>query len=333
LSLLDRLPDAARDQAREADLPEWTAPMLATLVHDAFSDPDWIYERKLDGERCLAFKEDGVVRLRSRNRQALDGAYPEVVEALADQSADGFVIDGEVVAFAGRTTSFARLQERMQKTDPDAARATGVAVYYYVFDVLHCAGHDVTRVPLRERKGLLRDLLDFGDPLRFTAHRNEDGEAYLEDACRRGWEGLVAKDAGSRYVHSRSRKWQKFRCSRRQELVIGGFTEPQGERTGLGALLLGFYRDGELRYAGKVGTGFDRETLQRLRDRLDRRERQTPPFAGGKLPHQGVHWVRPDLVAEVAFTEWTREERLRHPRYLGLRRDKTARKVRKEEPR
>jgi DNA ligase D-like protein (predicted ligase) len=332
VGLLDQLPDHERDLTRQAAQPRWVAPMLATLTHDPFSDADWIYERKLDGERCLAFKQGGEVRLRSRNRQHLEAPYPELVEALAAQRADDFVIDGEVVAFTDGLTSFSRLQGRMQKDDPEAARATGIAIYYYVFDILHLEDHDVTRLPLRRRKRLLRQLFDWQDPLRFTTHRNQHGEEYLADACRRGWEGLIAKDARAHYVHTRSRKWLKFRCSKSQELVIGGFTDPRGERAGLGALLVGFHREGELRYAGKVGTGFDDDTLRTLRRRLGQRERTTPPFAGGKLPTEGVHWVRPDLVAEVAFTEWTREHRLRHPRYLGLRPDKDAGEVTKEEP-
>jgi bifunctional non-homologous end joining protein LigD len=331
MGLLDELTDHERDLVRQSAQPRWTTPMLATLTHEPFSDPGWIYERKLDGERCLAFKQDGEVRLRSRNRQHLEAPYPELVAALTAQPADHFVIDGEVVAFAGGRTSFSRLQGRMQKDDPEAALATGIAIYYYVFDVLQLEGHDVTRLPLRRRKLLLRRLLRWQDPLRFTTHRNQHGEEFLTEACRRGWEGLIAKDAGEGYVHARSRKWLKFRCSKRQELVIGGFTDPRGERVGLGALLVGFHRGDKLRYAGKVGTGFDEDTLRTLRRRLGQRERTTPPFAGGKLPSKGVHWVRPDLVAEVAFTEWTREDRLRHPRYLGLRSDKSADQVRQED--
>jgi DNA ligase D-like protein (predicted ligase) len=333
MNVLGRLDATARARAHPADQPRWTRPMLATLVHEAFDDEAWIFERKLDGERCLAFKQDGEVRLRSRNRQDLGCAYPEIVDALVARRADGFIIDGEVVAFAGNRTSFSRLQERMQKQEPAAARATGVAVFYYVFDVLHAAGHDLTGVPLRGRKAVLRDLLDWRDPLRLTPHRNAHGQALLADACRRGWEGLVAKDGASPYAHSRSRSWRKLRCSNQQELVIGGYTDPRGSRVGFGALLVGFFRSGELRYAGKVGTGFDDETLERLHRRLAARARKTTPFTAGEPPSSGVHWVRPDLVAEVAFTEWTDDDRLRHPRYLGLRRDKEARTVGKEVPR
>ena len=160
--------------------------------------------------------------------------------------------------------------------------------------------------------------------MRFTPHRVGDGGALLRDACRRGWEGLIAKRADSAYVAKRSRDW------RAQELVIGGWTAPKGSRQRLGAILVGYWKDGVLRYAGKVGTGFDAATLERLGDELERRERPTPPFAGDHLP-PGARWAEPELVAQIAFTEWTREGRLRHPRYEGLRDDKPAREVVREE--
>ena len=321
----------ARERLEERSHPDWVGPMLATLSHDHFSDPDWIFERKLDGERCLAFRDRGVVRLLSRNRKDLNASYPELEEALVSQRADDFVVDGEVVAFSGATTSFQRLQPRMQTGDREEAADSGVAVYYYLFDLLHLAGHSTEQLALRDRKRLLKSALRFDDPVRFTPHRNRDGESFLEEACRKGWEGLIAKDAGAPYVHSRSKKWLKFKCAASQELVIGVFTDPKGERVGLGALLLGTYEDGELRYAGKVGTGFDDDTLRRLRDRLASRERKTPPFAAGDPPSD-AHWVRPDLVAEIRFTEWTEDGRLRHPVFLGLRRDKEPEDVHREHP-
>jgi ATP-dependent DNA ligase len=166
--------------------------------------------------------------------------------------------------------------------------------------------------------------------LRWTPHRNDDGLQYFRTACRKGWEGLIAKHAGSEYVHGRSKKWLKFKCVMQQEFVIGGFTEPHGERIGLGALLLGFYRDGGLVYAGKVGTGFDDETLEDLRHRLDQIERETSPYDQGDPASDGVHFVSPNLVCEVRFTEWTDGDKLRHPRYKGLRRDKEPEDVHKE---
>lgn len=334
--LFDVLDDGEREALEDREVPEWTAPMLATLVHETFSDPEWIYERKLDGERCLAFRggEGGEgVRLLSRNEKELNRNYPEIVEALEDQELDRFVVDGEVVAFEGDVTSFSKLQPRMHLKSDQDPRESGVTVYYYLFDALHLAGKDLTGLPLRRRKQLLRRAFRFEDPLRFTRHRNEDGEEYHREACRKGWEGIIAKDAGAEYVHSRSKKWLKFKCAHQQELVIGGYTDPEGSRERFGALLLGFYDGDDLRYAGKVGTGFDDETLQDLGDRLEELERKTPPYAEAdrdELPSSGVHWVTPELVAEIAFTEWTGDDRLRHPRYLGLRRDKAAEEVVKE---
>ncbi|MDX1689865.1 MAG: non-homologous end-joining DNA ligase [Acidimicrobiia bacterium] len=332
MSAIDSLDDEARSLLEEASIPHDISPMLATLVDDPFSDPGWVYERKLDGVRLLAFGNGGEVRLRTRNDKDRTDTYPEITEVLAGQPPEAFVVDGEVVAFSGSVTSFSRLQQRMRIDDPERARATGVAVFFYVFDVLHLDGHDTTGLPLRTRKSLLREALDFGDPLRYTPHRNEDGESFLADACERGWEGLIAKDASATYTQGRSRSWLKFKCVARQELVIGGFTEPQGERHGFGALLVGHYDDDELVYAGKVGTGYDDDTLDRLGDRLRDLERDDPPFARGRLPTKGVHWVDPDLVAEIGFTEWTDAGRLRHPRFLGLRHDKDPTDVVRERP-
>jgi bifunctional non-homologous end joining protein LigD len=327
------LPEQARERAVAAEQPSWTNPMLATLAGQWFSDPGWVFEPKFDGERCLAFRKGRRVRLLSRNRKRLDDHYPELAEALAAQEADDFVVDGEVVAFEGGRSSFARLQRRMQLADPEAARRSGVAVYLYLFDVLHVHGHDVTRLGLRHRKGVLRRLLAFRDPLRFTPHRNADGEAYWREACRKGWEGVIAKPADAPYRHDRSGDWLKFKCVNQQEFVIGGYTDPKGSRHGFGALLLGYHRGGDLVYAGKVGTGFDDQLLERLRRRLASLELERPPFSVGQLPSAGVHWVRPELVAQIGFSEWTGDGQLRHPRFLGLRDDTRPREVVRERPR
>jgi bifunctional non-homologous end joining protein LigD len=239
-------------------------------------------------------------------------------------------VDGEVVAFEGSRTSFARLQQRMGIQDARTARAVGIAVDYYAFDLLWLEGCDVTRLPLRTRKALLRRALTFSSPLRFTTHRNAQGEAYLRQACDWGWEGLIAKRADSQYVPRRSGDWLKFKCGQRQEMVIGGFTEPAGSRTGFGALLLGYYQVDRLRYAGKVGTGYNRRTLNELRKRLDELEAAEQPFAGERVSERGAHWVRPELVADIEFSEWTGDGKLRHPRFMGLRTDKPARQVTRE---
>jgi bifunctional non-homologous end joining protein LigD len=308
--------------------------MLATLTDQPFSDPGWIYEPKLDGVRCLAFRDRDRVRLLSRNEKSQNATYPELVDAIAAQKARDFVVDGEVVAFRGGVTSFSRLQQRMKIADAGKARRSGVAVYYYLFDIVHLDGRDTTRLDLRDRKSLLERAIEFREPLRFSAHRNAEGEAYLSEACRKGWEGLIAKRADSIYVKGRSRDWLKLKCVARQEFVVGGWTDPQGERVGLGALLVGVYDDGDLRYAGKVGTGYDDETLRDLGRRLSSIERKTSPFVDSDgIPRKGVHWASPKLVAEVGFTEWTSDGKLRHPRFLGLRRDKAAGDVVLERPR
>jgi len=306
--------------AKPAPRPEKVTPMKAVLTEERFSDPDWIYERKLDGIRCIAIKGEQRVRLLSRNDLSLNGRFPEVVAALEADPATDFVLDGEVVAFAGAQTSFERLQQRGERP---------VAVFYYVFDILYLAGHDVTALPLRARKSLLRDALAFRGPVRLTPHRNRDGEEMYREACRKGWEGLIAKRADSPYTHGRSRDWLKFKCSAEQELVIGGFTAPKGSRTDLGALLLGYYDGGRLRYAGKVGTGFTQATLRDLAARLEPLETGASPFTD-EVRERHVSWVRPELVAQVGFSEWTRDGRLRHPRFLGLRDDKAAAEVVRE---
>lgn len=319
---------ALTDGLPQSEHPDWMAPMLAVLTDERFSDPGWVFERKLDGERVLAFRDGDRLRLLTRNRKDATDTYPELAEALAAQPVGEFVADGEVVAFDGDVTSFSRLQGRMQIADPDEARDSGIAVFYYLFDLLRLDGRDLTGLPLRRRKSALRRALRFDDPLRYTPHRNEDGEAFFDEACAKGWEGVIAKDAQARYGHGRSRAWLKFKCGNGQELVIGGFTEPRGARAGFGALLVGYYEDGRLRYAGKVGTGFDDAFLRDFRRTLDARRRDSSPFADPV--DEAACWVRPDLVAEIGFTEWTQAGKLRHPRFLGLRRDKPAEDVTRE---
>ena len=312
----------------------WVEPELATLTHDRFSDSGWLYERKFDGERCLASQHGGQVSLLTRNRRQVNGTYPELAEAMAAQDAGDFLVNGEVVAFAGKATSFARLQRRLGVRDPGPDLRRAVPVYFYLFDILRADGTDVRHLPLRQRKRLLRRLLSFGGPLRYTPHRNTEGEAYWAYACRHRWEGVIAKRADAPYESGRGRDWLKFKCENSQEFVIGGFTDPQGTRTGLGALLLGYYDvAGRLTYAGKVGTGFDEAALASLRRELGRRKRDRPAFDRGALPRSHVHWAEPELVAQVAFTEWTGAGQLRHPRYLGLRRDKDPATVTREEAR
>jgi DNA ligase D-like protein (predicted ligase) len=267
----------------------------------------------------------------SRNEKEITSTYPELAEALQASQVPPCVVDGEVVAFDGDVTSFQKLQGRMQIRDPDQARRSGIQVYLYLFDILHFGGSNVRALPLRRRKELLRRAIDFEDPLRFTPHRNQEGEEYYQEACASGWEGVIAKRAASSYQGTRSRDWLKFKCVGQQEFIVGGFTEPRGSRNGFGSLLIGYRRNGDLVYAGKVGTGYDEATLARLRSRLDDLMTPQSPFDAGDPP-AGAHWVAPEVVIEVGFTEWTEGGRLRHPRYLGVRRDKAADQVVRETP-
>jgi bifunctional non-homologous end joining protein LigD len=326
------LPDSVRETLHDEPVPDWRAPTLATLTEKRFSDPQWIFERKFDGMRCLAFRDGDRIRLLSRNRQPLNGTYPELVDALAAQHTSRLVVDGEVVAFEGRHTSFARLQGRLGITDPKVARASRIRVFYYVFDLLHLDGKSTVDVPLIWRKRLLRRAIEFGGPLRYTPHRVEAGITAYRAACERGDEGVIAKLADSKYDGRRSPNWLKFKCVRDQEFVVGGYTSPKGSRVELGALLIGYYEGRDLVYAGKVGTGFDEATLRSLHTRLSAIEQDGSPFTRGLVREPGARWVRPELVAQIGFTEWTRDGKLRHPRYQGLRTDKEAGDVVRETP-
>jgi DNA ligase D-like protein (predicted ligase) len=295
----------------------FVTPMKAVLTADRPAGPEWVFERKLDGIRCLAVKDGGRTRLFSRNKLSLNDRYASLAAALDADPADGYVIDGEAVTFVGGRDRFG---------------AEGGELFYYVFDVLFAGGRDVRSLPLEERRGILVDLLRWKDPLRTTDQMTGDGAALLAEACRDGWEGLIAKRLGTTYVSTRSRDWLKLKCTRAQELVIGGFTAPHGARTDLGALLVGHFEGDRLRYAGKVGTGFSHATLRELAEKLAPLVRDTSPFEPEKGIPRAATWVEPELVAQVAFMEWTSDGRLRHPSFLGLRFDKPAREVTREEP-
>jgi len=287
--------------------PDWLEPMAATLTQERFSGPEWIFERKFDGIRMLAFRRGDEVRLLSRNRLSQNAAYPAVVQAVASLPVDEVILDGEATGVWGRPGRVA----------------------YHVFDLLWLNGLDLTGLPLQERLALLGEL-----PLRSPLQRVTplDEARPWERACAEGWEGVIAKRRDSHYEHRRSRHWLKLKCEASQELVVGGFTDPQGSRIGLGALLVGYYEGDDFVFAGKVGTGFDRQLLLELRARLDAMEIPKPPFTRAVgLPRVRVHWVRPELVVQVAFIEWTVHGKLRHARLLGIREDKRAREVTREQ--
>jgi bifunctional non-homologous end joining protein LigD len=280
--------------------------MAATLTRERFTSPDWIFERKLDGIRLLAFKDRHEVRLLSRNRLPQNASYPSFVEAIEALPLRDVILDGEATGMWGK------------REEPG----------YNLFDVLWLDGVDLTALPLDARRELLSKL-PLRPPLRLV-QRLDDPQPW-ERACKEGWEGVIAKRRDAPYEHRRSRYWLKMKSEAGQELVVGGFTEPQGKRVGLAALLVGYFEQDDFVFAGKVGTGLDTKLLLTLRERLDALQIAAPPFTRyAGLPRLRVRWVRPELVVEVAFMEWTAHGKLRHPRLVRLRNDKPAREVTRE---
>jgi bifunctional non-homologous end joining protein LigD len=276
--------------------------MAATLTQERFTGPEWIFERKLDGIRMLAFKNGADVKLYSRNR--LLQHYPAVADAIAGLPARELILDGE------------------------AAWEPASRVAYHVFDILWLDGRSLMLLPLDERRALLKEL-----PLRAPLARVPEvtGDKPWQRACNEGWEGVIAKHRLSAYEHRRSPHWLKMKCEATQELVVGGFTDPQGSRVGLGALLVGYYDHDDFVFAGKIGTGFDTKLLLDLRSRLDKLEIPKSPFTKAiGLPRIRAHWVLPEIVVQVSFIEWTVHGKLRHPRLRGVRYNKSPREVVRE---
>ena len=307
--------------------------MLATLTDRRDFGDDWLLERKLDVERCVARKDGDDVRLESRTGKDLTGTYPEVAAAVSAQPTRGLLIDGELVAYDGEQTSFSRLQQRLGVSRPGPALVRTYPVVYCVFDVLEVDGEDLRARPLVERRARLVRALRTGTALQLTEAWRDDSERRFAAACRSGWEGLIAKRADAPYSAGRSKDWLKLKCAWEQELVVGGYTDPAGSRTDFGALLVGYYEDGRLRYAGKVGTGYSAATLRELGARLRELETHESPFVDARPIPRGTHWTRPELVAQIGFAEWTSDGRLRQPRFLGLRDDKRPAEVVRERPR
>ncbi|HEY2378163.1 MAG TPA: hypothetical protein VGH98_19460 [Gemmatimonadaceae bacterium] len=282
--------------------PDWLEPMAATLTYERFNGPEWIFERKYDGIRALAFKQGRDVRLFSRNR--LPQHNQPVCDAIARLGVTDAVLDGEL-AWRGDSK-----------------------VSYHVFDLLWLDGRALMTLPLQERKTLLSGLR-FEPPIE-CVQALDDAEPWMR-ACAEGWEGVIAKRREAPYEHRRSPHWLKMKCEATQELVVGGFTDPQGTRVGLGALLVGYYEDEQFVYAGKVGTGFDTKLLRDLREKLDSLEIAASPFTRATaLPRVRAHWVRPEIVVQVSFVEWTVHGKLRHSRLVAVRTDKDARDVTRE---
>jgi bifunctional non-homologous end joining protein LigD len=306
--------------------------MLATLTDRRDFGDGWLLERKFDGERCVARKRDGDVRLESRTGKALTATYPEVRAALVTQQARELLLDGEVVAFQGDQTSFSRLQQRLGTSAPSPEQIAAYPVVYCVFDVLEINGEVLTQLPLDERRARLIQAIRPSAALQLSEAWRDNAQRRFDEACQSGWEGLIAKRASAPYVSGRSKDWLKLKCVWEQEFVIGGYTDPSGSRTDFGALLVGYHEDGRLRYAGKVGTGYNAARLHDLGAQLRSLESSTSPFVDAKPVPRGTHWTRPELVAQIGFAEWTNDGRLRQARFLGLRDDKRPADVVRERP-
>ena len=282
--------------------PEWLVPMAATLTQERFNGPEWTFERKFDGIRLLAYKNGENVELYSRNH--LSQNIPAVAEAIRQMPAENLILDGEI--------TWGRGDHR-----------------YHIFDIMWLNGEEVTTRPIEERRELLAQL-PFSGALRRVASLND--ESPWETAAAEGWEGVIAKKKGSLYEHRRSKNWLKMKCELAQEFVVGGFTDPQGQRVGLGALLIGYYENDDFVFAGKIGTGFDTELLLKMRSQLDQLEVPITPFTKAiGLPRVRAHWTRPEIVVQVGFIEWTGNGKLRHPRLLSVRDDKDPREVVREQ--
>ncbi|HTT89500.1 MAG TPA: non-homologous end-joining DNA ligase [Acidimicrobiales bacterium] len=280
---------------------------------------EWLFETKLDGLRCIAVRNGKDVALFSRNELPFNARFPTIVSAVRSLPANNVVLDGELVGMVDRRPDFGALQ------DGNAAD-----IEYWVFDMPWLLGQDLRHLSIEERKGLLAKAVPDEGPIRLVVPLSGEPRQLFTAACAQGLEGLVAKRAGSPYRVGRSSDWRKLKCECRQEMVIGGFTAPQGSRDDFGALLLGYWKGDDLVYAGKVGTGFTRATLRQLYKMLSSLERPSSPFAGG-AGERGARWVEPSLVAEVTFSNWTRDGRLRHPSFEGLRTDKASRDVVRED--
>ena len=317
---------ALRERVKRDPIPKLKSPMLAETVDEPFDNNEWLFEIKWDGYRAICtIDEKGKLTLLSRNGQNLLEAYPSFADLADAFSSVPIVVDGELVSLddEGRS-AFQRLQEARKKP--------ATALTFAAFDLIYADGRDLRKTPLEERKTLLERLIREDELVMYSKHVVGKGVALFEQARERQLEGIVGKRRKSLYQERRSRDWVKIKAQLQQEFVVGGWTDPRESRKGFGALLLGAYDRGKLRYAGHVGTGFSHKVLQELHARLVKLARKTSPFDGPVTTNEPAHWVKPEMVVQVRFTEWTRDRMLRHPAYLGLREDKDASEVRLELP-
>ncbi len=308
--------------AREAPMPTSLEPMLATLITKPFSDPDWLFELKWDGMRALAFVRDGEVELRSRRGRIVTSQFPELAGLPATLSAKQAIVDGEIVALdAEGRPDFGVMQQRMNVARPSRTLVTEAPVIFYLFDVLYCDGYDLRNVPLVERKRILKRILMAEEPVRYSDHVVGQGEDLYRLTQERQIEGIVGKRSRSRYIAGRSAEWVKLKSTCEVDAVVGGFTEPRGDRGRFGALLAGLYDGPNLRFVGGCGSGFNEKSQEQVWAQLEKLVTPESPFSEKPETREKATWVKPSLVARVKFTEWTRDKHLRAPVFLGLRTD------------
>lgn len=309
--------------ARKTRMPSVIHPMLATLVDDPFSDPDWIFETKWDGFRSVCFIKNGKARFVSRNQIEMTPQYPELANIAKQIDAKEAILDGEIVALDEHgMPRFQLLQPRVgRKSGIDALRGAAQIVYF-VFDLLYVDGYDLTQCTVVERKAKLAEILRPSNFIKLSEHVAGEGKAFFREIEKFHLEGMMAKRAASKYVPKRSSDWLKIKTVMRSEVVIGGYTQPRGTRSHFGSLVCGLYRAGDLHYVAHVGGGFNERTLASIYKLIQPLKTDKSPFVDAPKTNEPVQWLKPKLVAEVKFSEWTAEHRLRHPVFVGLREDK-----------
>lgn len=304
-------------------MPDVIHPMLATLVDDPFSNSEWIFETKWDGFRSICFVREGKARFVSRSQIEMTSQYPELANVAKQVHAQEAILDGEIVALGpDGMPRFQLLQPRVgRKSGIEALRGKGQIVYY-VFDLLYCDGYDLMPCAVVERKEMLERILRPASFIKLSEHIEGEGEAFFREIERFHLEGLIAKRAASAYVQKRTRDWLKVKTIQRSEVVVGGYTEPRGSRSHFGALVVGLYHGDDLRYVAHVGGGFNQRTLTGLYKLMQPLKTKQSPFMDAPKTNEPVQWLKPRLVGEVKFSEWTADHRLRHPVFVGLREDK-----------
>ena len=309
--------------ARKTRMPAIIKPMLATLVNDPFSDPEWIFETKWDGFRSVCFVKNGKARFVSRNQIEMTPRYPELSDVPKQIAAKDAILDGEIVALdKDGMPKFQLLQNKLRIRSGSYAHASKAQIVYFVFDLLYVDGFDLMNCSVVERKAKLAEILRPANFIKLSDHIEAEGEEFFRHIEKFHLEGMIAKRAASKYVQKRTSDWLKVKTVMRSEVVIGGYTEPRGARSHFGSLVVGLYRGKDLIYVAHTGGGFNEQTLAKLYKLMQPLKTNACPFKAKPKTNEPVQWVKPRLVAEIKFSEWTADQKMRQPIFLGLREDK-----------